>query len=139
MGNFRGRKLSRYFTVLWLFAQVFSAKFGGVASFGAAQRAIHESFLCENRIFHQFAKVFFLKSFLLYSRPKKFVFVHQTTSHCFGLRLTDNMCNWHLQLAQLTLRIALFKQKRCTLKLTGFSEPGGFHGRVTGLRHFILK
>ena len=35
--------------------------------FGAWQkRAIRESFLHENRIFHQFVKVFFLKSVLLY-------------------------------------------------------------------------
>ena len=33
------------FAVLWLFVKVFSAKFGGVVSFGAAQRAIRESFL----------------------------------------------------------------------------------------------
>ena len=36
-GNFRGRKTFVNFTVLWLFAKVFSMKSGGVASFGAAQ------------------------------------------------------------------------------------------------------
>ena len=55
-------KLSRQktfvnFTVLWLFAQVFSAKFGGAAPLVLQKRAIHGSFLCENRIFHQFTKV----------------------------------------------------------------------------------
>ena len=50
------------FAVLWLFAQVFSAKFGSMAQ---QKQTICESFLCENRIFHQFAKVFSLKSFPL--------------------------------------------------------------------------
>jgi len=31
MGNYQGRKLAN-FKVLWLFAKVFSMKFGGVAS-----------------------------------------------------------------------------------------------------------
>ena len=35
-------------------------------SFGAAQQAFHESFLHENRLFHQFTKVFSLESFPLY-------------------------------------------------------------------------
>ena len=39
---------------------------GSVASFGAAKRAIRESFLRKNRFFHQFAKVFSLESFPLY-------------------------------------------------------------------------
>ena len=57
----------RKFCGLWLFAKVFSAKFGGVVSFSAAQaRAIRESFLRENRIFHQSAKLFSLESFPLY-------------------------------------------------------------------------
>ena len=54
------------FAVLWLFAQIFSAKFGGVAPLVLQKRAIRESFLRENHIFNQFAKVFCLKSFLLY-------------------------------------------------------------------------
>ena len=58
-------KLSREktFAVLWLFTKVFLMKFRGIVSFGAA---ICKSFLHENRIFHQFVKVFFLKSFPLY-------------------------------------------------------------------------
>ena len=52
------------FAVLWLFAKVFSEKFGGVAPLVLQKRAIRES---ENCIFHQFAKVFSLKSFPLYS------------------------------------------------------------------------
>ena len=80
-----GRKLLREktfanFAVLWPFMKVFSVKFGNMASFGAAQASnlrkfspqklyflpICESFLCKNYIFYQFAKVFSLKSFLLY-------------------------------------------------------------------------
>ena len=54
------------FVVLWLFLKVFSAKFGSVISLMQHKRAICESFLRENRIFHQFAQVFSLESFLLY-------------------------------------------------------------------------
>ena len=54
------------FAVLWLFAKVFSTKFGGVAPLALQKRATCESFLHENRIFHQFAKVFSLESFPLY-------------------------------------------------------------------------
>ena len=57
------------FTVLWLLAEVFSAKFGGVAFFGAAKANICENFFHENRIFYQFAKVsryMVLKQALLY-------------------------------------------------------------------------
>ena len=43
-GKLSRKKIFENFTILWLFAKVFSAKFGGVVSFGAAQRAIRESF-----------------------------------------------------------------------------------------------
>lgn len=34
------------------------------------------------------------------NRPKKFVFVHKTTFHCFCVRLTNNMmCNLAVELA----------------------------------------
>ena len=36
---------------MWLFAKVFSMKFGGVASFGRHQRAIYESFLRKKSYF----------------------------------------------------------------------------------------
>ena len=51
------------FAVLWLFVKVFSLKFGSVAPLALQKRAIRERFLRENRIFHQFAKVFSLKNF----------------------------------------------------------------------------
>ena len=41
----------------------FFANFGGVASLARQKRAIRESFLSENRIFHQFAQVLSLESF----------------------------------------------------------------------------
>ena len=38
------------------------------------------------------------------NRPKKFVFVHQTTSHCFCVRLTDDMmCNLAVELAMASI------------------------------------
>ena len=57
------------FAVLWLFAKVFYAKFGGVASLAQHRRAIRE-----NHIFHQFAKVFFLESFPLYGNCQRFCY-----------------------------------------------------------------
>ena len=54
------------FTVLWLYMKVSSAKFGVWHPLAWQKRAICKSFLCENCIFHQFAKVFFLESFPLY-------------------------------------------------------------------------
>ena len=54
------------FAVLWLFVKVISTKFGAWHPLARHRQAIHESFLCENHIFHQFANVFFLESFPLY-------------------------------------------------------------------------
>ena len=55
------------FVVLWLFMKVFSAKFGSVVCPLVQQKqAIRENFLSKNRVFHQFVKVFSLKSFPLY-------------------------------------------------------------------------
>ena len=54
------------FTVLWLYAKVFSAKFGVWCPLALQKRAIRESFLCENRIFTNLRKVFSLEGFPLY-------------------------------------------------------------------------
>ena len=51
----------REFAVLWLFTKVFSAKFGGMASFGAAKVNNLRKFSPRNRTFHQFAEVSPLK------------------------------------------------------------------------------
>ena len=64
--NFRGRKLSwilRFCGYSWKF---FPWNSGVWRPLAWQQRAIRESFLCENCIFHQFAKVFSLESFPLY-------------------------------------------------------------------------
>ena len=53
-GKLSGEKTFVNLVVLWLFVKVFSAKFGGVMSFG---RQKWENFIHENCIFHQFAKV----------------------------------------------------------------------------------
>ena len=65
------RKLSRektfaLFTVLWLYAKVFSTKFWAWHPLARQKRVICESFLRENSIFHHFMKVFSLESFPLY-------------------------------------------------------------------------
>ena len=65
-GKLSRKKTFMIFTVLWLFAKVFSAKFGGVASFGTAKVNNPQKFSWQNRIFHQFTKVFSLKSFPLH-------------------------------------------------------------------------
>ena len=49
------------FAVLWLYAKVFSVKFGAWHPLALQKRAI-----CENYYFHQFVKVFSLESFPLY-------------------------------------------------------------------------
>ena len=54
------------FAVLWLYVKVFSTKFGAWCPLGLQKRAICESFLRKNHIFHQFVKVFSLESFPLY-------------------------------------------------------------------------
>ena len=63
-GKLSGEKTFMNFAVLWLYTKVFSAKFGAWHPLAQQKRAIHESFLCENCIFHQ--KVFSLESFPLY-------------------------------------------------------------------------
>ena len=64
-----GGKISRMktfvnFIVWWLFTKVFSAKLEVWCPLARHERS---SFLCENRIFHQFVKFFSLESFPLYS------------------------------------------------------------------------
>ena len=54
--NFEVENFLANFAVLWLFTKVFSAKF-------VVARQKPEGFLRENRIFHQFAKVFSIESF----------------------------------------------------------------------------
>ena len=65
-GKLSREKTFANFVVLWLLAKVFSVKFGAWHSLARHKQAIHESFLCENRIFFQSAKVFSLESFPLY-------------------------------------------------------------------------
>ena len=72
------------FAVLWLFAKVFSAKFGGVASFGTG--AICESFLRENCTFHQSSKVFSLESFPLHGTQQDIVRFLPESSTCIGVQ-----------------------------------------------------
>ena len=69
-GNFWGRKFSRilwFCGYLWKFSLL---NLGAWRPLAWQKQAIHESFLCENRIFHQFAKAFSLKSFPLYGTFK---------------------------------------------------------------------
>ena len=60
-GKLLREKTFANFAVLWLFMKVFSVKFGMWHSLAWHKRAICGSFSYENRIFHQFAKVFSLK------------------------------------------------------------------------------
>ena len=57
-------------------------KFGAWHSLARHKRAVRESFLCENRLFHQSTKVFSLKSFPLYGT--------RTQTTVGGLFLADN-------------------------------------------------
>ena len=63
-GKFLREKTFTNFVVLWLFTKAFSVEFGGVASFAVAKESNPRKFF---RIFNQFAKVFSLESFLLFS------------------------------------------------------------------------
>ena len=67
-GKLSREKTFANFAVLWLYAKVFSMKFGAWRPLARQKRAIHESFLRENHIFHQFA------SFL----PRKFPAIQYT-------------------------------------------------------------
>ena len=62
MGNFRGRKLL-YRSFVAIHKSIFFMKFGDVVSFGMAKASNLQNFLCENCIFHQFAKVFLPRKF----------------------------------------------------------------------------
>ena len=64
-GKLAREKTYTNFVVLWLFVEVLSANLGAWCLLAQHKRAIQE--LQENRIFHQFTKVFSLKSFPLYS------------------------------------------------------------------------
>ena len=66
-GKLLREKTSTNFAVLWLYAKVFFTKFGVWCPLAWQKRAIRESFLHENCIFHQFVN-FSLKNFLLYGR-----------------------------------------------------------------------
>ena len=69
VGNFWGRKLSRILRFCGYSRKFSPWNLGVWCPLAPHKRAIHESFLCENCIFHQFAKVFSLESFLLYGMP----------------------------------------------------------------------
>ena len=62
-GNFRGRKTFVNFAVLWLSAKVFSAKFGGVASFGAAQASNLRNFSPRKSYFSPIRESFLPRKF----------------------------------------------------------------------------
>ena len=71
VGNFGGRKLLQILQFCG-YSQKFSLQnLGAWHSLAQQKQAFHKSFLYENRIFHQFAKVFSLRSVLLYSTPTK--------------------------------------------------------------------
>ena len=63
-GKLLREKTFANFAVLWLFTQVFSAKFGGVVSFGVSKRRIHESFLHDNHIFSPICRSFLLSCYI---------------------------------------------------------------------------
>ena len=94
-GKLSREKLLQISRFLLLFAKVFSAKFGPLVQ---QKRAIHKSFLHENCIFHWFAQVFSLKSFLLYNILVRFNNFTLTTdfywSYTLLLKSPVPMCSW---------------------------------------------
>ena len=85
------RKLSREktFVVLWLFANVVSTKFGAYHPLARQKQAICKSFLCKNRIFHQFTKVFCYMVYKVYRLGQLLVMHIQFNIHL----LTVSPCN----------------------------------------------
>ena len=61
--NFRGEKTLVNFTVLWLFAKVFSAKFGGMVSFGTAWASNPRKFSPRKSYFSPICACFLLRKF----------------------------------------------------------------------------
>ena len=55
-GKLSREKTFTNFTVLWLYAKVFSVKFGAWRPLAWQKRAIRESFLCKDRIFTNLRK-----------------------------------------------------------------------------------
>ena len=62
-GKISREKTSANFAVSWLFAKVFSVKFGGVASFGATKASNPQTFLCKNHIFSPICESFLPRKF----------------------------------------------------------------------------
>ena len=69
IGKHSREKTFMNFVVLWLFAEVFSVKFGGVASFGVAKVSNWQKLSPWKSYFSPIAKVFSLESFPLYIIP----------------------------------------------------------------------
>ena len=79
-GKFLRENTLANFEVLWLFVQIFFAKFGGVASFGGT---IRKNFFPRKSFFHQFAEVFSYESFQLYRQQAESVC--SAAKHCSTL------------------------------------------------------
>ena len=69
------------FTVLWLFAKVFSGKLGACCPLAWQKRAIYKSFRRENCIFHQFVKVFVINKYVAASCGYIIVHIFHQVQH----------------------------------------------------------
>ena len=103
-GNFRERKLS-WISRFCGYSRKFSLR--NLEAWHPLKQAIRESFLHENRILHQFARVFFLKSFPLYGSTQNLLahMIHECVrlknpkcEFCYG---SVNVCIHVCSLADL--------------------------------------
>ena len=107
-GKLSREKTFANFVIMWLYVKVFSMKFGGVGFFCTAKASNPQKFLSENCIFYKFVKVFFLKSFPLYSIP---------SMYCPDLWWVLIGSNWSLVEAR-------WQTKPSKFYMTGWAEDG---------------
>ena len=85
-GNFQGRKLLQFYGYLRMLSQ---QNLGTYRPLARQKQAICKSFLCENRIFHQFTKVFCYMVYKVYRLGQLLVMYIQFNIHL----LTVSPCN----------------------------------------------
>ena len=118
-GNFQGRKLSQILQFCG-YSQKFSLRnLGAWHPWRGTSRAICESFLLENRSFHQFAKVFSLESFPPYSRSYK-----NGTSSSYALPLAYYHC---------------FSRKQCSVRGCGSMKVENMRFSSRGLAFISMQ
>ena len=106
------------FAVLWLYSKVFSAKFGARRPLARQKQAIRESFLSENRLFHQFVKIFSLESLPLYGITSLYYVIHRWLSLLIVLFVCLFVCVFVYQQIYHKMQEGQGKDSNTSLDLT---------------------